>query len=626
MKIPGKFTTFNGYTLFLFLIFLSQFFFLFSLTYVSKDMFYDNPWENIYLILSTALNPFFIFLAFFPVLYLLSKVLPSKLFTIILSLGVGSAFTLLIVDKIVYSLFKFHLNGFVLKVLQQSDARAVLGVGAKEIILINLMVLGFCLISFFLLAWLQRSSVNSFLAKILRGKTRKLAFILAFLFLFTSEKTVYSWLLFNKHPSVVQLANTIPFYLPARMGRTFEKMGIEPPAEANLPSLNLAKKQIQYPLQAFVPTAKSKRPPNIFWLVTDSLRYDMISSEVMPYTNSFAAQTLRFKNHFSGSNGTANALFSMFYGIPAVYRDYFTSTEISPIFIDALLANAYQIDLLASRDLGWFSTDRIIFFKIKDRIQQNFHGNSEKSDEIVTQKAVEILRDHKNNKNKPLFLMTFFDSPHLPHFKHPKYKKFQPEDTGMIFNPDNLEDRIRGINEYKNAANFIDDQLKQILEKIREWGYLENSIIIITADHGSENFEHGHWGHASAFTNEQLKVPLLLYYPGVKPEKISPYTSHVDLAVTMLALMGEKFDRKNHSTGQSLINLKPRDFIVASGDRNRVLIDPQYKIDYNPLAIIPYYNITDGNDNPTRRDKNKIMATYTTELLAMFEQFKQFLK
>jgi len=64
----------------------------------------------------------------------------------------------------------------------------------------------------------------------------------------------------------------------------------------------------------------------------------------------------------------------------------------------------------------------------------------------------------------------------------------------------------------------------------------------LTADHGSRKYEHGYWGHASAFTKEQIKVSFWLHYPKSGTKKIKKFTDHHDFVTTIFELMGEKYD------------------------------------------------------------------------------------
>ena len=61
--------------------------------------------------------------------------------------------------------------------------------------------------------------------------------------------------------------------------------------------------------------------------------------------------------------------------------------------------------------------------------------------------------------------MLFYDSPHLPHFKDVRFKKFIPDERDANFNPNNKEERINGFNAYKNSANYIDSLLINIFDE-----------------------------------------------------------------------------------------------------------------------------------------------------------------
>ena len=64
----------------------------------------------------------------------------------------------------------------------------------------------------------------------------------------------------------------------------------------------------------------------------------------------------------------------------------------------------------------------------------------------------------------------------------------------------------------------LDDYMGQLTEKMKKWGILDNTVIIITSDHGEELFEHGFIGHASTSLNAKLydeiiHIPLIIWWP-----------------------------------------------------------------------------------------------------------------
>lgn len=615
----------NGYTLFLFFCAISLVVSISSVTYFRDDLFANRVLEILFSILTTFLNPLYILLFLFVPFYILFRILPRFLFKPFLFVLSGSFFTYLYVEWLVFNQFKFHTNSFVLRILQQPDALEVLGIGALEITLMSLAVLAGTAASWVMYRLISWSPLPVWVSRILRGKLRKLGLVLLLFVIFTADKTAYAWYLYTKNATVYLLANDIPLYIPAQAGTVFENLGLKVP-ESNKPSLKILKSRVKYPLKPYQTTVKDpKKLPNIILLMADALRPDMIDPEIMPVTHRFATEkSVRYHRHFSGSNGTTQALFTMFYGLPSRYMDFFSRAEVSPVFFDALLQNNYQLTLLSSKSLGWLGTDHLVFFRVKDYIQDDLHVNSITSDEMVTRRALKTIDNHSRQQDRPLFLMVFYDSTHLPHFTDKRYKKFLPDDPSLVFNVRSESDRMKGMNEYRNAANFVDDQFAKLLDRLERGGYMENSVIYITADHGSEKYEHGHWGHASAFTNEQLMVPSILHIPGGRPGNVNRLTSHADLTVTLMELMGETYDPGLHSLGQSLLDPSPRDYIIADGMANRVLIDGNYKIDYTPFEGISYYKVTDAEDNAIE-DPDAVIDQYSPKILKMFDDFQKFL-
>ncbi|MCP4294489.1 MAG: DUF3413 domain-containing protein [Proteobacteria bacterium] len=622
----------NGYTLFLTLLGASLYLFLFSLKYISKELGSGSLGETAYIIVTTFLNPVYLAIVIlFPLCYLLFKLLPSLLFKLLFFPLMGVFVSYVYIDSIVFNLFKFHVNSFVLKVLGQKDALMVLGIGAVEIGAIVLMIIGGTLVAFFLYNWISHSSLQAIASGLLRGTIRKLVFVVFIFSVIFVDKSYFAWLIYNKSTSMAILAKKIPLYIPAEAGREFKSYGFAPPPpQGPQAARQSAEDAIHYPLAPFVSTKKPGRSlPNIILLMSDTFRSDVYNPKVMPNSiRVLEKRSSNFVNHFSGSNGTTEGLFTLLYGLPATYMGYFSKAEVSPILFDALLANNYQIKIFSSKSLGWMGTDQVVFSTVKEYIVDELHRDSVKSDKMINERAIATLETHAKNPEAPLFLMVFYDSPHLPHFSHPEFKKFVPDETSLIFDPSDKEQRIRGYNQYWNAVNYVDHLLDSIYKKLEEHGYFDNSVILLTGDHGSEKYEHGHWGHASAFTNEQLRVPMVVSLPnrsGITPKTISRLTSHMDFSVTLLELMGETYDSKLHSIGKSLFDKSPRGYIIAGGITNRVLIDKKYKIDYTPFEMVSYYKVTDFNDIPVK-NSDLIIKQYTPKILRMFDDFSRFMQ
>jgi membrane-anchored protein YejM (alkaline phosphatase superfamily) len=93
-------------------------------------------------------------------------------------------------------------------------------------------------------------------------------------------------------------------------------------------------------------------------------------------------------------------------------------------------------------------------------------------------------------------------------------------------------------NRYMNALHQADALVGRMLDELRASGQLDDTILILTGDHGEEFAEHGYWGHTGNFTLEQVAVPLLMRGPGIAPGLEHRPTSHLDIAPTLLEMLG----------------------------------------------------------------------------------------
>ena len=66
---------------------------------------------------------------------------------------------------------------------------------------------------------------------------------------------------------------------------------------------------------------------------------------------------------------------------------------------------------------------------------------------------------------------------------------------------------------YDAEIRFFDDQLRTLFAELRSRGWLDNTVVIFTADHGEEFFEHRGFGHGFTVFNETVRIPLILWYP-----------------------------------------------------------------------------------------------------------------
>jgi arylsulfatase A-like enzyme len=98
--------------------------------------------------------------------------------------------------------------------------------------------------------------------------------------------------------------------------------------------------------------------------------------------------------------------------------------------------------------------------------------------------------------------------------------------------------------------------IKPLLSHLKELGIYDNSLIIVTSDHGEEFYEHNGWLHSNTLYEELLRVPLLIKLPGseFKGTQVKTKCRSIDIMPTILDLVSVRYD-KNAIDGKSLMPL-----------------------------------------------------------------------
>ena len=91
---------------------------------------------------------------------------------------------------------------------------------------------------------------------------------------------------------------------------------------------------------------------------------------------------------------------------------------------------------------------------------------------------------------------------------------------------------------YDAEIHYADAELARLLQRLGEADLRENTLVVLTSDHGEEFGEHGRFGHGGALHDETLHVVLALRGPGVAPRRVGELVRTVDVMPTLLELLG----------------------------------------------------------------------------------------
>lgn len=194
-------------------------------------------------------------------------------------------------------------------------------------------------------------------------------------------------------------------------------------------------------------------------------------------------------------------------------------------------------------------------------------GNSER-DRLLTDSAVQWIGAQK--PDQPFFLYVHLIGPHDPYDPPAEYvRRFREPDWDGTKGPTKPPARVQTdfetaepldpathaalIAQYDGAIAFSDDQLGRLVEALRANGQLDRTLLVVTADHGEEFYEHGNWRHGNQLYNEVVHVPLLFRLPGTVPAaRRSDLAMSVDVLPTLAAMIDGQADDTLQVDGRTL--------------------------------------------------------------------------
>ena len=117
----------------------------------------------------------------------------------------------------------------------------------------------------------------------------------------------------------------------------------------------------------------------------------------------------------------------------------------------------------------------------------------------------------------------------------------------------------------------------RVLAALASAGLKENTLVMITSDHGYEfdDLGLGYYGHASNFGPFQLRATLLMQWPGRAAQRFGHRTAHQDLPATLLqGLFGCKNPPADYSMGRNLFDEVSWDWIIAGSYHDHAIVEP----------------------------------------------------
>lgn len=325
------------------------------------------------------------------------------------------------------------------------------------------------------------------------------------------------------------------------------------------------------------PAVTAQHPAPVLWVVIDTLRADTLygpslTMPLAPKLRGFADTALIFRDAESAAGWTVPSMASMLTGLhPSAHRAHGYLPTWAPTIAEHLRSAGYETRAIIDNGLleprtGYLRGFESFFQKSSMRFAHGLPGfrllgswprrklreqwPSYYGAARITDQA---LRELATLGNAPPFLYVHYMDPHYPYYAH---EELGPDPQGLerVSLPQATLRRQGGTlrpaqlaflkHRYEQEVAYVDGHLGRLLAA---WHarFGDESLVIVTADHGEEFLEHGWLGHVRNLHTELVRVPLLLHMPvsvGVDQggRSIADPVGQVDLVPTVLDVLGSR--------------------------------------------------------------------------------------
>jgi len=311
---------------------------------------------------------------------------------------------------------------------------------------------------------------------------------------------------------------------------------------------------------------------NILLISIDTCRADHLGCygyplDTTPNIDAIANEGIVFEHAISPLPYTLPAHCSMLTGTIPPYHRVFDNTDYKLNEGDVTLAELLQ-------EKGYLTAGFVSSFILDSRfgLGQGFDfydddfeeadhtmGINQQSGDKTTHNVIEWLGEHKNEKN--FVFLHYYD----PHFTYEPPEPFASKFRNVP-PPKNVRMRFEQalFDGYAGEIAFTDHCIGQVVDKLRELGLYDSTMIIITSDHGEMLGQHGEGFHGYFLYQPAIRVPLIFKLPKLsKNRRITSTVGLVDIVPTVCSVLGIKLSTPVQ--GQDLSPCFRSDWLPPSG-------------------------------------------------------------
>lgn len=322
--------------------------------------------------------------------------------------------------------------------------------------------------------------------------------------------------------------------------------------------------------------------PNVLVIAVDTLRADYLGAygradDPTPVLDGIARDGVVFEDATAHASWTRSSFASLWTSrLPSAHNADTKASRLSDDLVlvsevlqdagvtTANLANNINVTATFNFDQGWDSfvyeapayhfgaTESVFsltFYKVVHKVREKLGGT--KQVETFYQPAEVVLTDARAfieaNRQGRWMLGVHLMEPHDPYFEHPYLTPGgdPAEFNGVGFARAEVErpkpdqaDYLKRV--YLDEIRHMDRKLADFVRWLKDAGLYDDTLIVITSDHGEEFGEHGGFWHGTTLYEEQIHVPLIVKLPKneLAGERVAWQARLIDVAPTITAALG----------------------------------------------------------------------------------------
>lgn len=335
-------------------------------------------------------------------------------------------------------------------------------------------------------------------------------------------------------------------------------------------------------------SAPATRRPNIVLISIDSLRADHLGCygwkhDTSPNIDRLASRGVRFASAWSTTSWTLPSHVSMLTGRSLLGHGVLESGDAIPPSVPLL---AEQLKSLGYRTAAFVSAPYLSSaygfsrgFDLYDDRTVSFasHRDSHRgtTSPVLNRAVEEWLRREGASREPPFFLFVHYWDVHYDYSPPAPFDRmFDPDYPGSVTAEDFVRNPLINRNMprrdlehvialYDGEIRFTDKYVGRLLDLLEKLQLDSDTMVILTADHGDEFFEHGNKSHQRTLYEEVLHVPLIVSWRGVIEggRIVESPVSIMDIVPTVLSVVGLA----------GAVGSEGQDLFGSSGQANRII-------------------------------------------------------